>query len=74
MAFKIEKRFFSWIPNKSLNAKNYVIAHESGNAANSGPDSLEREINYMNRTKTVFVSHWVGGGGKIVQVAPTGKL
>ena len=29
----------------------------------------------MNKNKAnAFTSHWVGGGGKIVQVAPVGKL
>ncbi|PIJ97970.1 N-acetylmuramoyl-L-alanine amidase [Lysinibacillus sphaericus] len=63
------------LPNKALTAVKYVIAHESGNPNNCGPNALENEIAYMNRNKAnAFTSHWVGGGGKIVQVAPVGKL
>ena len=63
------------LPNKALTAVKYVIAHESGNPNNCGPNALENEIAYMNRNKdNAFTSHWVGGGGKIVQVAPVGKL
>ncbi|ACA41221.1 Endolysin [Lysinibacillus sphaericus C3-41] len=63
------------LPNYNLTAIKYVIAHESGNSKNCGPNALENEIAYMNRNKAnAFTSHWVGGGGKIVQVAPVGKL
>ncbi|MBD8521097.1 N-acetylmuramoyl-L-alanine amidase [Lysinibacillus fusiformis] len=63
------------LPNYALTAIKYVIAHEPGNKENCGPDALEREITYMNRNKAkAFTSHWVGGGGKIVQIAPVGKL
>ncbi|MED4886595.1 N-acetylmuramoyl-L-alanine amidase [Lysinibacillus fusiformis] len=59
----------------ALTSVKYVIAHESGNPNNCGPNALENEIAYMNRNKAnAFTSHWVGGGGKIVQVAPVGKL
>lgn len=72
MGHKIEKRLFNWTKQIPLTSKSYVVAHESGNPANTGLDSLEKEIAYMNRTRGVFVSHWVGAGGKIVQTAPTG--
>ena len=36
---------------------------------------IENEIAYMNRNKAnAFVSHWVGGGGRIVQVAPVNRV
>ncbi|MEB7455146.1 N-acetylmuramoyl-L-alanine amidase [Lysinibacillus sphaericus] len=75
MSYTIEKRLMSGLPNQALTAVKYVIAHESGNPNNCGPNALENEIVYMNRNKAnAFTSHWVGGGGKIVQVAPVGKL
>jgi len=75
MTYAIEKRLMSGLPNYALTAAKYVIAHESGNANNCGPNALENEIAYMNRNKAnAFTSHWVGGGGKIVQVAPVNKL
>ncbi len=65
----------SGLPNFALTAIKYVVAHESGNPNNCGPNALENEIAYMNRNKAnAFTSHWVGGGGKIVQIAPVGKL
>ena len=54
-----------------------IIAHESGNANNTGPLSLENELAYMTRQAGIngaFTSHWVGGGGRIIQVAQTGKM
>ncbi len=75
MTFTIEKRLMSGLPNQTLTAVKYVIAHESGNGNNTGPNALENEIAYMNRNKAeAFTSHWVGGGGRIVQIAPVGKL
>jgi len=75
MSYTIEKRLMSGLPNQALMAVKYVIAHESGNGNNTGPNALENEIAYMNRNKAeAFTSHWVGGGGRIVQIAPVGRL
>lgn len=75
MTYTIENRLMSGLPNKALTAVKYVIAHESGNGNNTGPNALENEIAYMNRNKAeAFTSHWVGGGGRIVQIAPVGRL
>lgn len=75
MSYTIEKRLMSGLPNEALTAVKYVIAHESGNPNNCGPNALENEIAYMNRNKAkAFTSHWVGGGGRIVQIAPVGRL
>jgi N-acetylmuramoyl-L-alanine amidase len=75
MTYVIEQRLMSGLPNYALIAAKYVIAHESGNPKNCGPDALEKEIAYMNRNKAnAFTSHWVGDGGRIVQVAPVNKL
>jgi len=75
MSYTIEKRLMSGLPNYALSAVKYVIAHESGNGNNTGPNALENEIAYMNRNKAeAFTSHWVGGGGRIVQIAPVGRL
>ncbi|WP_197046696.1 peptidoglycan recognition protein family protein [Oceanobacillus salinisoli] len=75
MSYHIEKQFIPGLTQGNLIAPNFVVAHESGNARNTCPDSLEREISYMTRNwKNAFVSHWVGGGGRIVQLAETGKF
>lgn len=75
MTYQIEKRLMSGLPNIRLEAVKYVIAHESGNPNNCGPDALENEITYMNRNKAnAFTSHWVGDGGRIVQVAPVNRV
>lgn len=75
MTFYIERRLMTGLPNKALTAVKYVIAHESGNPNNCGPNALENEIAYMNRNKAnAFTSHWVGDDGKIVQVAPVNRV
>ena len=75
MAYIIEQRLMSGLPNYALTAAKYVIAHESGNPNNCGLNALENEIAFMNRNKAnAFTSHWVGGGGKIVQVAPVNRV
>ncbi len=75
MTYTIEQRLMSGLPNMALTAIKYVIAHESSNENNYGPDALENEIKYMNLNKAnAFTSHWVGGGGRIVQVAPVNKV
>lgn len=75
MTYPIEKQLMSGLPNVRLEAVKYVIAHESGNPNNCGPDALEREIAYMNNNKSkAFTSHWVGEGGRIVQIAPVNRV
>ncbi len=75
MSFLIEKCLISGLPNQALIAVKYVVAHESGNPNNGSSNALENEIAYMNRKKAnAFTFHWVGGGGRIVQVAPVGKV
>jgi len=75
MSYVIEKRLMSGLPNQDLTSVKYVIAHESGNQKNCGPNALENEIAYMNRNKAnAFTSHWVGGGGRIVQIAPVNRV
>ena len=75
MEYKIEKRIIPGLNQKALTASYMVIAHESGNPNNVGPGSLESEIKYMtNNWRTAFTSHWVGGGGRIVQLAEPGKF
>ncbi len=75
MSYVIEKRMMSGLPNRMLTSVKYVIAHESGNAKNCGPNALENEITFMNRNKVnAFTSHWVGDGGRVVQVAPVNRV
>ncbi|MFD1170217.1 peptidoglycan-binding domain-containing protein [Oceanobacillus caeni] len=75
MPYNIQKKIIPGLNQRSLIAPNFIVAHDSGNPSNVTPGSLEREVNFMTRNwKNAFVSHWVGGGGRIVQVAEVGRL
>jgi len=41
MSYVIEKQMMSGLPNQALTAVKYVVAHESGNGSNTGPNALE---------------------------------
>lgn len=71
---KIEQQLIAGLPKtKAIN--DYIVAHESGNAKNTGSDSLEREVSFMTRNwRNAFVTHWVGGGGRVIQLAPSGYI
>lgn len=73
-AYTVEKQLIGdGAPAGYTYSNDYVILHESGNPSNSGPDSLTREVSYMtNNWRNAFVSHWVGGGGRVVQLAKEG--
>lgn len=62
------------LPN-NYSSNEFIVAHESGNAAEaSNPNALENEVNYMkNHWTSAYVTHWVGGGGRIIQTAPVGR-
>lgn len=68
----IEQKLIPGLPKKpALN--DFIILHESGNANNVGLDSLDREVSYMtNNWQNAFVTHFVGSGGRIVQLANVG--
>lgn len=71
---KIDKQLLA-INQLPLASKRYIIAHESGNPNNVGPNSLSNELQYMKSNwQNAYVSHWVGGGGRIVQIAQTGLV
>ncbi len=69
MAYQIEKKLISGLPKTKLKAKNFIVAHETSN-----PNStIDNEVAYMSRNwQNAFVTHFVGGGGRVVQIAPTG--
>ena len=70
---KVEKQLIKGIP-KMYTTNEFVIAHESGNPSNTGINSIKNEVAYMtNNWQNAFVTHWVGSGGKVIQVAPTGN-
>jgi len=74
MGYIVEREIISGLFSRALQTTSLIVAHESGNANNVGPNSLDREISYMEKNhKRAFVSHWVGGGGRVVQLAPVGK-
>ncbi len=73
MAYQIERRINAAIPQMALSSKSYIVAHESGNGNNIKDQSLENEVAYMNNNWTsAFVPYWVGGGGRIIQIAEDG--
>lgn len=75
MSYNIEKRFIPSLPLQRKTINLYVIAHEAGNENNTGPDAFENEIRYMtNNWRNAFTSDWVGGGGRIAQLAPVGRV
>lgn len=75
MSHKFEIQIIPGLSQGSLTASNIIIAHESGNPSNVGARSLESEISFMtNNWRNAFTSHWVGGGGRIVQLALSGKI
>ncbi|MBC1521391.1 hypothetical protein HB912_07000 [Listeria aquatica] len=69
MAYQIEKKLISGLPKTKLKAKNFIVAHETSN-----PNStIDNEVAYMSRNwQNAFVTHFVGDGGRVVQIAPTG--
>lgn len=72
---KIEKQFIPGLIQSPLKTKSYVVAHESGNPNNTGPNSLENEVKFMtNNWQNAFVAYWVGSGGRIIQIAQAGKV
>ena len=72
MTYHIEKDLLN-IAQAPLFKPQFIIAHEAGNPNNTGEHSLANELSYMKRNwQNAFVSHWVGSGGRIVQIAQTG--
>lgn len=76
MTYPIEKQLLN-LKQKPLKDIRFIIAHESGNPKNTGPSALKNEIQYMSRNAReggAYTSHWVGAGGKIVQLAQTNLM
>ena len=76
MTYTIEQSLLP-IFQQPLPSPKFIIAHESGNPNNVGPNALDNEVTYMKRMAAstgVYVSHWVGGGGRIIQIAKTGHI
>ncbi|MEB6213508.1 SH3 domain-containing protein [Enterococcus casseliflavus] len=72
-SIQINKQIIPNLPNM-YTTNEFVIAHESGNPNNVGLNSIENEVSFMTRNwRLAFVTHWVGSGGKVIQLAPTGK-
>lgn len=75
MSYKIERQIIPGLTQRNLVSNSFIVGHESGNSRNNGPDALENEIKFMTTNwRNAFVSHWVGGGGRIVQLAEVGKI
>lgn len=73
-AVEVDKQLIPGLPSM-YSTNEFIIAHESGNPNNVGPNSLYNEVAYMKRNWTdAFTTHWVGSGGKVIQIAPTGQV
>ncbi|EUJ33508.1 teichoic acid-binding N-acetylmuramoyl L-alalanine amidase, partial [Listeria floridensis FSL S10-1187] len=69
MTYKVEKKLISGLPKAKLKASNFIVAHETAN----DKSTIDNEVAYMsNNWQNAFVTHFVGGGGRVVQVAPVG--
>lgn len=69
MGYKIENQVTNYGTRNSIN--NLIIAHETANSNST----IEGEVAYMKRNaSSAFVTHFVGGGGRIIQTAPVGKV
>ena len=54
-----------------LSGIKWIIAHETAN----GNSTIDGEVSFMKRNaNNAFVTHFVGGGGRIIQTAPVGKV
>ena len=69
MSYEIEYKLVDYGTVATTNR--YIIAHETANST----ATIDNEVKYMKtNAANAFVSHFVGGGGRIIQVAPVGKL
>lgn len=69
--YKIEKRLIPGLPKNHLKGKKIVVAHDTSNDSST----IDNEVAYMTRNwQNAFVTHFVGGGGRVVQVAETGLI
>ena len=54
-----------------LSGIKWIIAHETAN----NNSTIDSEVSFMKRNaNNAFVTHFVGGGGRIIQTAPVGKV
>lgn len=69
MGYKIENQVTNYATRNSIN--NLIIAHETANSKST----IDDEVLYMKRNAaSAFVTHFVGGGGRIIQTAPVGSV
>ena len=63
MSYEIDKRIINYTGRRTT-ANKYVIAHESGNPNNVGPNSLEGEVKYMQGQAAAGGGTEGGGAGR----------
>lgn len=69
MSYKVEQKQIKGLPRTKTRANNFIVAHDTANANST----IDNEVAYMSRNwQNAFVTHFVGGGGRVVQIAPTG--
>jgi N-acetylmuramoyl-L-alanine amidase CwlA len=66
----------AWAGDQRVAQNYYIIAHESGNANDVyDPNALDNEVAYMkNNYNSAYATFFVGGGGRVVQVAADGYV
>lgn len=70
-AYTVEKRLIAGLPKIALKGKYLIVAHETAN----DKSTIDNEVSFMTRNwQNAFVTHFVGGGGRVVQVAPVGYV
>ncbi|WP_221639481.1 N-acetylmuramoyl-L-alanine amidase [Listeria booriae] len=69
--YKVEKKLIEGLPKTALKGNNLIILHETAN----DKSTIDNEVSFMSRNwENAFVSHFVGGGGRVIQVAPVGYV
>ncbi|EAC8477303.1 hypothetical protein JH67_03100 [Listeria monocytogenes] len=70
-SYEIENKIIPGLPKNGLNGRNFIIAHDTAN----DNSTIDNEVSYMSRNwNNAFVTHFVGGGGRVVQVASAGYV
>lgn len=70
-SYKVENKIIPGLPKNKLAGKNFIVAHDTAN----DNSTIDGEVSYMSRNwNNAFVTHFVGGGGRVVQVASVGYV
>lgn len=71
MSYRVEKKLIAGLPKTKLRSANFIVAHDVANDRST----IDNEVSYMSRNwQNAFVTHFVGGGGRVIQIAPVGLV